>query len=37
VLDFDPPKITVVIDKSAYTRELIEGSGTFAINVPCVA
>jgi flavin reductase (DIM6/NTAB) family NADH-FMN oxidoreductase RutF len=36
-LDFEPPKITVVIDKSAYTRELIEASGTFAINVPCVA
>lgn len=36
-LDFDPPKITVVVDKSAYTRELIEASGTFAINVPCVA
>lgn len=36
-LDFDPPKITVVIDKSTYTRELIEASGTFAINVPCVA
>ena len=36
-LDFDPPKITVVIDKSAYTRELILASGTFAINVPCVA
>ena len=36
-LDFDPPKITVVIDKSAYTRELIEASGTFAISVPCVA
>jgi flavin reductase (DIM6/NTAB) family NADH-FMN oxidoreductase RutF len=36
-LDFDPPKITVVIDKKTYTRELIEASGTFAINVPCVA
>jgi len=36
-LDFDPPRITVVIDKSAYTRELIEAAGTFAINVPCVA
>lgn len=36
-LDFDPPKITVVIDKSTYTRELIEASGTFAISVPCVA
>jgi flavin reductase (DIM6/NTAB) family NADH-FMN oxidoreductase RutF len=36
-LDFDPPKITAVIDKNTYTRELIEASGTFAINVPCVA
>lgn len=36
-LDFDPPKITAVIDKNTYTRELIEASGTFAINIPCVA
>jgi flavin reductase (DIM6/NTAB) family NADH-FMN oxidoreductase RutF len=36
-LDFDPPKVIVVIDKNTYTRELIEASGTFAINVPCVA
>jgi len=36
-LDFDPPKIIVVIDKNTYTRELIEASGTFAINVPCLA
>lgn len=36
-LDFDPPKITAVIDKNTYTRELIEASGTFAINVPCAA
>jgi len=36
-LDFDPPKIIVVIDKNTYTRELIEASGTFAINIPCVA
>jgi flavin reductase (DIM6/NTAB) family NADH-FMN oxidoreductase RutF len=35
-LDFDPPKITAVIDKNTFTRELIEASGTFAINVPCV-
>lgn len=35
-LDFDPPKIIVVIDKNTYTRELIEASGTFAINIPCV-
>ena len=36
-LDFDLPKIIVVIDKNTYTRELIEASGTFAINIPCVA
>jgi len=36
-LDFDPPKIAIVIDKKTYTRELIEASGTFAINVPCRA
>lgn len=34
-LDFDPPKIAIVIDKKTYTRELIEASGSFAINVPC--
>jgi flavin reductase (DIM6/NTAB) family NADH-FMN oxidoreductase RutF len=34
-LDFTPSKVAVVIDKSAYTRELIEASGTFALNVPC--
>ena len=36
-LDFDPPKIAVVIDKRTYTRELIEAAGSFAINVPCRA
>lgn len=36
-LDFNPPKVTVVIDKSTYSRALIEASGTFAINLPCVA
>lgn len=36
-LDFDPPKITAVIDKNTYTRTLIEAEGTFAINIPCVA
>lgn len=35
-LDFNPTKITVVIDSKTYTRELIEASGTFAINLPCV-
>ncbi len=36
-LDFDPPKIAIVIDKNAYSRELIEASGSFAINVPTKA
>lgn len=36
-LDFDPPKVTVVIDKSSLTRELVEGSGQFALNIPCRA
>ena len=36
-LDFDPPKIAVVIDKSTYTRELVEASGSFALSVPCRA
>lgn len=33
-LDFDPPKVAVVIDKNTYTRELVEASGEFALNVP---
>lgn len=36
-LDFDPPKVTVVIDKSSFTRRLIEASGSFALSVPCRA
>lgn len=36
-LDFDPPRIAIVIDRKTYTRELMEDSGTFAINVPCRA
>src|SRR5476651_279886 len=36
-LDFSPPKLTVVLDKIAKTRELIERSGTFVIQVPTVA
>jgi flavin reductase (DIM6/NTAB) family NADH-FMN oxidoreductase RutF len=36
-LDFAPPKLTVVLDKSSRTRELIEKSGTFVIQVPTVA
>jgi flavin reductase (DIM6/NTAB) family NADH-FMN oxidoreductase RutF len=36
-LDFDPPKLLVVIDKSTFTRELVEASGEFVINVPTQA
>lgn len=36
-LDFDPPKVTLVIDKSTFTRGLIESSGCFALSVPCRA
>jgi len=35
-LDFNPPKVTVVIDSKTYTRELMEAEGSFAINLPCV-
>lgn len=33
-LDFDPPKVAVVLDKSTWTRTLLEGAGTFALQVP---
>ena len=33
-LDFDPPKVAVVIDKTTLTRELVEASGEFVLNVP---
>ena len=33
-LDFAPPKLTVVLDKSTATRALVEGSGRFAIQLP---
>ncbi|MGJ7579728.1 flavin reductase family protein [Variovorax sp. RHLX14] len=36
-LDFKPPKLTVVIDKITRTRELVEKSGVFMIQVPTVA
>jgi len=36
-LDFDPPKLAVVIDKSTFTRRLLEASGHFALSVPCRA
>ncbi|WP_338495038.1 flavin reductase family protein [Erwinia aphidicola] len=36
-LDFSPSKLTVVIDKIAKTRQLVEESGLFVIQVPTVA
>ncbi|WP_198083901.1 flavin reductase family protein [Variovorax sp. E3] len=36
-LDYAPPKLTVVLDKIASTRELVEQSGGFVIQVPTVA
>jgi flavin reductase (DIM6/NTAB) family NADH-FMN oxidoreductase RutF len=36
-LDFDPPKVAVVIDANSHTRGLVEASGEFALNIPCRA
>lgn len=36
-LDFDTPKIAVVVDKSTLTRELIDASGVLSLGVPTVA
>ena len=35
-LDFSPPKVTVVLDKATRTRELVEASGHFALQLPTV-
>jgi flavin reductase (DIM6/NTAB) family NADH-FMN oxidoreductase RutF len=38
VLDYgQTPKVTVVLDKSTYTRELVEASGLFALQLPTKA
>ena len=37
LLDFAPPKVMVVLGKGAKTRELIEKSGRFVIQVPTAA
>ena len=36
-VEFTPPRIAVVIDKSTWTRELVIDSGRFALNLPCLA
>jgi flavin reductase (DIM6/NTAB) family NADH-FMN oxidoreductase RutF len=33
-VEFTPPRIAVVIDKSTWTRRLVEASGAFALNLP---
>jgi flavin reductase (DIM6/NTAB) family NADH-FMN oxidoreductase RutF len=33
-VEFTPPRIALVIDKSTYTRELVLRSGAFALNIP---
>jgi flavin reductase (DIM6/NTAB) family NADH-FMN oxidoreductase RutF len=36
-LDFSPPKVAVVIDKSTRTRALVEGSTQFVLSIPAKA
>ncbi|MGH8781677.1 flavin reductase family protein [Paraburkholderia sp.] len=36
-LDFNPPKIVVVIDSHTLTRQLIEASGVFGLQLPSVS
>ncbi|MDF3831669.1 flavin reductase family protein [Cupriavidus basilensis] len=36
-LDFQPPKVAVVIDARTLTRELVEASGEFVLNIPARA
>jgi len=36
-VEFTPPRVAVVIDKSTFTRELVLASGGFALSVPCRA
>lgn len=36
-VEFTPPRVAVVVDKSTYTRALILTSGRFALNIPCRA
>ena len=36
-LDYAPSRLTVVLDKNAKTRELVEKSGNFAIQIPTAA
>ncbi|MFV3307568.1 flavin reductase family protein [Pseudomonas sp. NY15181] len=33
-LDFDPPKLLLVLDRNTWSRHLVEGSGAFVIQLP---
>lgn len=33
-LDFDPPKVALVIDKNTLTRALVDASGEFSLSIP---
>lgn len=34
-VDFSPPKIAVVIDATSFTRQLVDASSAFVLNIPC--
>ena len=36
-VEFEPPRLAIVVDKTAWSRELIERSGLFGIVIPGVA
>jgi flavin reductase (DIM6/NTAB) family NADH-FMN oxidoreductase RutF len=36
-LDFDPPKVAVVIDANTLTRKLVDASGEFGLQIPARA
>lgn len=36
-VEFTPPRIAVVVDKSTFTRDLLLGAERFALNLPCRA
>ncbi len=36
-VEFTPPRIAIVIDKSTFTREQVASTGMLALNIPCRA
>jgi flavin reductase (DIM6/NTAB) family NADH-FMN oxidoreductase RutF len=33
-VDFSPPKLAVIVDKTTFTRKLVDASGEFALSIP---